>query len=182
MLQVQYFLTHQDSCGSGTPFRVVDEINQGMHPRNERMVRSRMIVHSRMVDIACAKHTSQYLLVKPKLRPNLAYHPNLKVHSIASDDCEHTEDSSSQPERQPTPDDGVSNLPNKQMKEQAIFNHIRAPNVITDSNNPKTNPRPPHRTKLFPPQRQSLRKKPTTPSILTTGSKRLNSVPDCLII
>ena len=29
------------------PFRVVDEINQGMDPRNER------IVHERMVDIAC---------------------------------------------------------------------------------------------------------------------------------
>ncbi|KAG9654490.1 structural maintenance of chromosomes 5 smc5, partial [Aureobasidium melanogenum] len=60
------------------PFRVVDEINQGMDPRNERMV------HSRMVDIACAEHTSQYFLITPKLLPNLAYHPNMKVHCIAS--------------------------------------------------------------------------------------------------
>lgn len=37
------------------PFRVVDEINQGMDPRNERLV------HSRMVSIACKEHTSQYV-------------------------------------------------------------------------------------------------------------------------
>jgi chromosome segregation ATPase len=60
------------------PFRVVDEINQGMDPRNERMV------HSRMVDIACSTHTSQYFLITPKLLPNLTYHPNMKVHCIAS--------------------------------------------------------------------------------------------------
>jgi len=35
------------------PFRVVDEINQGMDPRNERLV------HHRMVNIACQEHTSQ---------------------------------------------------------------------------------------------------------------------------
>jgi chromosome segregation ATPase len=60
------------------PFRVVDEINQGMDPRNERLV------HSRMVDIACAEHTSQYFLITPKLLNDLKYHPNMKVHCIAS--------------------------------------------------------------------------------------------------
>ncbi|SMR52588.1 unnamed protein product [Zymoseptoria tritici ST99CH_1E4] len=60
------------------PFRVVDEINQGMDPRNERLV------HSRMVDIACAEHTSQYFLITPKLLNNLKYHRNMKVHCIAS--------------------------------------------------------------------------------------------------
>lgn len=60
------------------PFRVVDEINQGMDPRNERLV------HSRMVDIACAEHTSQYFLITPKLLNGLKYHPNMKVHCIAS--------------------------------------------------------------------------------------------------
>lgn len=49
-----------------------------MDPRNERMV------HSRMVDIACAEHTSQYFLITPKLLNNLKYHPNMKVHCIAS--------------------------------------------------------------------------------------------------
>lgn len=37
-----------------------------------------------MVDIACAEHTSQYFLITPKLLPNLRYHPNMKVHCIAS--------------------------------------------------------------------------------------------------
>jgi structural maintenance of chromosomes protein 5 len=61
-----------------SPFRVVDEINQGMDPRNERMV------HERMVDIACKEHTSQYFLVTPKLLPGLKYHPRMAVHCIAS--------------------------------------------------------------------------------------------------
>jgi structural maintenance of chromosomes protein 5 len=41
------------------PFRVVDEINQGMDPRNERLV------HKRMVETACKDGTSQY--VSPSL-------------------------------------------------------------------------------------------------------------------
>ena len=36
------------------PFRVVDEINQGMDPRNERLV------HGQMVETACRPNTSQY--------------------------------------------------------------------------------------------------------------------------
>ncbi len=60
------------------PFRVVDEINQGMDPRNERMV------HERMVDIACNEHTSQYFLITPKLLRNLRYDPRMKVHCICS--------------------------------------------------------------------------------------------------
>ena len=56
-----------------SPFRVVDEINQGMDPRNERMV------HGRMVDIACQENTSQYFLVTPKLLPGLKYHEKMKV-------------------------------------------------------------------------------------------------------
>ncbi|KAH0329587.1 hypothetical protein KCU74_g5561, partial [Aureobasidium melanogenum] len=52
------------SAQSEPPFRVVDEVNQGMDPRNESMGYSRMVVylrlvHSRMVDIACAEHPSQ---------------------------------------------------------------------------------------------------------------------------
>lgn len=38
------------------PFRVVDEINQGMDPRNER------IVHERMVDIAEVRPENAYSL------------------------------------------------------------------------------------------------------------------------
>lgn len=61
-----------------SPFRVVDEINQGMDPRNERMV------HERMVDIACKEHTSQYFLITPKLLTGLRYDKRMKVHCIAS--------------------------------------------------------------------------------------------------
>jgi chromosome segregation ATPase len=60
------------------PFRVVDEINQGMDPRNERMV------HERMVEIACREHTSQYFLITPKLLTGLKYDPRMKVLCIAS--------------------------------------------------------------------------------------------------
>lgn len=70
---------------SQAPFRVVDEINQGMDPRNER------VVHSLMVDIACGDEDalvpyggSQYFLITPKLLTNLKYHPNMKIHCIAS--------------------------------------------------------------------------------------------------
>lgn len=60
------------------PFRVVDEINQGMDPRNERMV------HERMVDIACHEHTSQYFLITPKLLGGLRYDERMKILCIAS--------------------------------------------------------------------------------------------------
>ncbi|KAH8811492.1 P-loop containing nucleoside triphosphate hydrolase protein [Xylogone sp. PMI_703] len=60
------------------PFRVVDEINQGMDPRNERMV------HERMVEIACKEHTSQYFLITPKLLTGLRYDKRMRVLCIAS--------------------------------------------------------------------------------------------------
>jgi structural maintenance of chromosomes protein 5 len=75
---------------SASPFRVVDEINQGMDPRNERMV------HERMVDIACAPPAeddkdkvgsgggSQYFLITPKLLSGLVYKPGMKVLCIVS--------------------------------------------------------------------------------------------------
>ena len=69
---------------SASPFRVVDEINQGMDPRNERMV------HERMVDIACASSENggdgggQYFLITPKLLNGLAYKPGMRVLCIVS--------------------------------------------------------------------------------------------------
>ncbi|KAF2462973.1 P-loop containing nucleoside triphosphate hydrolase protein [Lindgomyces ingoldianus] len=71
-----YLMALQDLARS--PFRVVDEINQGMDPRNERMV------HERMVDIACRERTSQYFLITPKLLNDLKFHPKMRVHCIAS--------------------------------------------------------------------------------------------------
>ncbi|PIG89679.1 structural maintenance of chromosomes 5 smc5 [Aspergillus arachidicola] len=67
---------------SASPFRVVDEINQGMDPRNERMV------HGRLVDIACAPSENggggQYFLITPKLLSGLVYKPGMRVLCIYS--------------------------------------------------------------------------------------------------
>lgn len=45
-----------------SPFRAVDEINQGMDERNERLVFARIVANSR---------STQYFLVTPKLLPRL---------------------------------------------------------------------------------------------------------------
>lgn len=78
---------------SASPFRVVDEINQGMDPRNERMV------HGRLVDIACDDDQGatdengnpvggggggQYFLITPKLLSGLSYKPGMRVLCIYS--------------------------------------------------------------------------------------------------
>lgn len=65
---------------SKAPFRVVDEINQGMDPRNERAM------HERIVDISCEESYSQYFLVTPKLLTDLKFHPRMKIHFIQSGD------------------------------------------------------------------------------------------------
>ncbi|XP_047116352.1 structural maintenance of chromosomes protein 5 [Schistocerca piceifrons] len=55
------------------PFRCVDEINQGMDPRNERAV------FNFLVKAATRPDTSQYFLLTPKLLPDLEYHDNIKI-------------------------------------------------------------------------------------------------------
>ncbi|KAJ3004639.1 UNVERIFIED_CONTAM: Structural maintenance of chromosomes protein 5, partial [Siphonaria sp. JEL0065] len=65
---------------SKAPFRVVDEINQGMDPRNERAV------HRQMVEVACQTGSSQYFLITPKLLPDLEYHEKMKVLTIFNGD------------------------------------------------------------------------------------------------
>lgn len=54
-----FFCLLQDLQSS--PFRVVDEINQGMDPRNERQVFSRIVLNS------CGLNRKQYFLITPKL-------------------------------------------------------------------------------------------------------------------
>ncbi|AEY96644.1 FAEL337Cp [Eremothecium gossypii FDAG1] len=68
MIALQHF--------TNAPFRVVDEINQGMDTRNER------IVHKAMVENACAENTSQYFLITPKLLTNLHYHERMRIHCV----------------------------------------------------------------------------------------------------
>uniref|UniRef100_A0A3Q3VV74 Structural maintenance of chromosomes protein 5 n=1 Tax=Mola mola TaxID=94237 RepID=A0A3Q3VV74_MOLML len=55
------------------PFRVVDEINQGMDPINERRV------FDIVVRTACKETTSQYFFITPKLLQNLQYADEMTV-------------------------------------------------------------------------------------------------------
>uniref|UniRef100_F7FZ50 Structural maintenance of chromosomes protein 5 n=1 Tax=Ornithorhynchus anatinus TaxID=9258 RepID=F7FZ50_ORNAN len=55
------------------PFRVVDEINQGMDPINERRV------FDMVVKTACQESTSQYFFITPKLLQNLNYAEKMTV-------------------------------------------------------------------------------------------------------
>jgi structural maintenance of chromosomes protein 5 len=59
-----------------TPFRVVDEINQGMDQTNERKV------FQAMVDASKKKSTAQCLLMTPKLLPQLDYGDCVNVLGI----------------------------------------------------------------------------------------------------
>ena len=56
-----------------SPFSLVDEINQGMDARAERLV------HNQLVDVTCNSDVGQYFLITPKLLPNLDYHSRMKV-------------------------------------------------------------------------------------------------------
>ncbi|XP_015276006.1 PREDICTED: structural maintenance of chromosomes protein 5 isoform X2 [Gekko japonicus] len=55
------------------PFRVVDEINQGMDPVNERRV------FDVVVKTACKESTSQYFFITPKLLQDLTYTEKMTV-------------------------------------------------------------------------------------------------------
>ncbi|PSC71853.1 Structural maintenance of chromosomes 5 [Micractinium conductrix] len=59
-----------------TPFRVVDEINQGMDPINERKV------FMQLVDAACRPGTPQCFLLTPKLLPDLPMTRDVTVLQI----------------------------------------------------------------------------------------------------
>ncbi|KAJ1915195.1 Structural maintenance of chromosomes protein 5 [Mycoemilia scoparia] len=79
---------------TAAPFRVVDEINQGMDERNERLIHRRIIHtvcqppddqnggHSNGNGDTGREFGSQYFLITPKLLPNLEYHNNMKVLCI----------------------------------------------------------------------------------------------------
>ena len=83
---------------SRAPFRVVDEINQGMDPRNERMVHGRMVeLCEPDNDISNSEddedvgttergkgYQSQYFLITPKLLSGLKYKRGMTVLCIAS--------------------------------------------------------------------------------------------------
>jgi hypothetical protein len=58
------------------PFRVVDEINQGMDVYNERKV------FHRITKSSCGSKMPQYFLITPKLITGLQYHRDTKVMVI----------------------------------------------------------------------------------------------------
>ncbi|CAI5743535.1 unnamed protein product [Hyaloperonospora brassicae] len=58
------------------PFRVVDEINQGMDVYNERKV------FQRITESSCGSKLPQYFLITPKLITGLTYHRDTKVMII----------------------------------------------------------------------------------------------------
>lgn len=58
------------------PFRVVDEINQGMDPVNERKV------FMQLAEAACQPDTPQCFLLTPKLLPDLPFSDQVTLLSI----------------------------------------------------------------------------------------------------
>jgi len=67
---IMYMMALQDLIKS--PFRCVDEINQGLDERNERLVFERIVKNSTgNVSRVANDHSGQYFLITPKLLPNL---------------------------------------------------------------------------------------------------------------
>eukprot|EP01134_Creolimax_fragrantissima_P005823 CFRG5823T1 len=58
---------------ANAPFRIVDEINQGMDPKNERAV------FETVANEATSDGSSQYFLITPKLLSGLEYNPRITV-------------------------------------------------------------------------------------------------------
>jgi hypothetical protein len=56
-----------------SPFRCVDEINQGLDERNERLVFKRIVENSTQPprSDSLTDHSGQYFLITPKILPNL---------------------------------------------------------------------------------------------------------------
>ena len=68
---IMYLMGLQNLMAS--PFRCVDEINQGLDERNERLVFKRIVENSTIPASASSNsdHCGQYFLITPKLLPNL---------------------------------------------------------------------------------------------------------------
>ncbi|CAI6006492.1 unnamed protein product [Closterium sp. NIES-64] len=71
---ILYLVSLQDL--TRCPFRVVDEINQGMDPTNERNM------FQQLVRAATHDHTPQCFLLTPKLLPDLDYGESCTVHCV----------------------------------------------------------------------------------------------------
>jgi len=69
-----YLISLQDL--TPCPFRLVDEINQGMDPNNERMI------FGVVTKCACKPGLPQYFLITPKLLPDLQFTPEMTILCI----------------------------------------------------------------------------------------------------
>jgi len=75
---IMYLMALQELMVS--PFRCVDEINQGLDERNERLVFRRIVQNStRLAEGKNNNHCGQYFLITPKLLPNLTDMENENV-------------------------------------------------------------------------------------------------------
>jgi len=82
---IMYLMALQNMMIS--PFRCVDEINQGLDERNERLVFRRIVQNSTKPPENAndpTSHCGQYFLITPKLLPNLTdmENENVTVHCI----------------------------------------------------------------------------------------------------
>lgn len=82
---IMYLMALQNMMVS--PFRCVDEINQGLDERNERLVFKRIVQNSTKLpdnEDDPTSHCGQYFLITPKLLPNLTdmENENVTVHCI----------------------------------------------------------------------------------------------------
>ena len=73
---ILYLMALQEHAQS--PFRVVDEINQGMDSHYERCV------FDFITSSASKPHTSQYFLLSPKLLPSLKFSADMAIHFICN--------------------------------------------------------------------------------------------------
>jgi len=83
---IMYLMALQELMVS--PFRCVDEINQGLDERNERLVFKRIVQNSTRPphEDDSMNHSGQYFLITPKLLPNLRdmEHEAVTVHIITN--------------------------------------------------------------------------------------------------
>lgn len=66
-----YLISLQDL--TPCPFRLVDEINQGMDPYNERMI------FDVVAETSCQPDRAQYFLLTPKLLPDLKFNEKMTI-------------------------------------------------------------------------------------------------------
>ncbi|KII68300.1 Structural maintenance of chromosomes protein 5 [Thelohanellus kitauei] len=62
---------------SQSPFKMIDEINQGMDSHNEKIISNIM-----MDTVASLNSTNQYFYLSPKVLPDLTYSENVTIHII----------------------------------------------------------------------------------------------------